>query len=116
MRLTDTQFAILKLCYENKDQDVVFSNKDLKAYFPEAEYRDTAFLHDENCLEKLGQINDPKYIISKHGEEVYLDNMDRKAAQKMQRTNFILTVLTLIAGTISAIAAVIGAIFAFCFR
>ena len=116
MRLTETQFEILKLCYENKDQDILFSNNDFKTRFPKAEYRDSAFLRDENCLEEFGHINSPKYIISKRGEEVYLDNLDRKATQKMQRTNFILTVLTLIAGTISAIAAVIAAIFAFCFR
>ena len=116
MRLTETQFEILKLCYENKDQDVLFSNKELKAYFPEAEYRDTAFLHNENCLEKFGHENDPQYIISKRGEEVYLDNIDRRENDKMQKRSYKVAMLSLIFGMISTVASVAAAFFAYYFR
>lgn len=116
MRLTETQFEILKLCYENKDNDILFSNKDFKTRFPKAEYRDTAFLRDQDCLEEFGHSNDPQYIISKGGEEVYLDNLDRMLNHRMQKKNYKIAVLTLIFGIASAIASIVAAFFAFFFR
>lgn len=116
MRLTETQFEILKLCYENKDNDILFSNKDFKTRFPKAEYRDTAFLRDKDCLEEFGHPNYPQYIISKGGEEVYLDNLDRILNHRMQKKNHNIAVWALISAIISAFASGVAAFFTYYFR
>ncbi len=116
MRLTETQFEILKLCYENKDEDVVFSNKDFAQSIPSSNYRDSAFLKKEGCLVEFGSQCQPVYIIDKRGEEVYLENLDRKNAQQMQKKNHKIAVWTLICGIASTIASIVAAFFAFYFR
>ena len=116
MRLSDTQFEILKLCYKNKDIDILFSNNDFKKHIPKFDYRDTVFLHEKDCLEKLGDMYHPQYIISNSGMEVYLDNKDRRSNEKTQKRSYIIAIVSLIAGILSTVASIVAAFFAYYFR